>query len=104
MATQAHLRARGLPDALAQAENRIVRPRDLAGVYRNARAEFARLVEGGLLVRLAHGYYAIVPEGERGRSWKAPIEAVALGIAVADYGQDGAALMGITAARLLGAV
>ena len=106
MATQnpARRRARGLPNELARAENRIVRPRDFGDIYRNAGADFARLADAGLLVRVAHGYYAIVPEGERGRRWRPPIEAIALGIAVADYGYDDAALMGITAARLLGVV
>ena len=106
MATQntARRRARGLPNELARAENRIVRPRDFGDLYRNAGADFARLADAGLLVRVAHGYYAIVPEGERGRRWRPPIEAIALGIAVADYGYDDAALMGITAARLLGVV
>jgi hypothetical protein len=58
----------------------------------------------GLVRRLARGYFAVVPEAERGHEWRAPIEAVALGIAVADYGAEDAALMGITAARILGAV
>lgn len=97
-------RARGVPDALARAENRIVRPRDLIDVYRNAPAEFARMVERGVLAHVAHGYYAVVPERQRGRNWRPAIEGVALGIAVADYGRDQAALMGIAAARMLGAV
>ncbi len=97
-------RARGVPDALARAENRIVRPRDLIDVYRNAPADFARMAERGLLAHVAHGYYAVVPERQRGRNWRPAIEGVALGIAVADYGPDQAALMGIAAARMLGAV
>lgn len=46
----------------------------------------------------------LLPESARGREWKVPAEAVALGIAVADYGVDGAAVMSISAARLLGAI
>jgi predicted transcriptional regulator of viral defense system len=94
----------GLPEPLARAENRILRPRDFAAAYSNPRANFIRLAERGLLVRVAHGYYAIVPEEQRGQRWKPPIEAVALGLAVADYGRDDAALMGIAAARILGGV
>ena len=55
-------------------------------------------------MRIAHGYYALVPEERRLDYWKPTIEGVALGVAVADYGRDGTALMGITAARLLGVV
>ncbi len=98
------LRARGLPKVLAQADNHVVRPKDLAETYRNPRADLRRMEQRGLVRRVARGYFAVVPEAERGHDWRAPIETIALGIAVADYGADDAALMGITAARVLGAV
>jgi predicted transcriptional regulator of viral defense system len=103
-ARAARRRAPGLPPVLARADNQIVRPRDLADTYRNPHAELGRMTERGLVRRIAHGYYAVVPEAERGGYWHPPIEAVALGIAAADFGRDEAALMGITAARALGAV
>ena len=63
------------------------------------------MADAGLLSRLAHGYYAIVPEQVRHLGgWRPTIEGVALGIAQVDYGPEGAALMGISAARLLGAI
>lgn len=99
-----HRRNPGLPDALARADNQVVRPQDLADVYTNPAAELARMERRGLVRRVAHGYYVVVPEAERGGHWRADVEKVALGIAVAEYGHDAAALMGITAARVLGAV
>jgi predicted transcriptional regulator of viral defense system len=99
-----HRRAPGLPGVLARADNQVVRPKDLAEVYTNPTADLTRLERRGVVRRVAHGYYAVVPEAERGDVWQAPIEAIALGIAVADYGVTEAALMGITAARLLGVV
>jgi hypothetical protein len=98
-------RAPGVPEPLARAENRLVRPRDLEGYYRaNPRAEFQRLVDRGVLVGVATGYYLVVPDEHRGSYWHPAVEAVALGIAVADYGRGAAALMGPSAARQLGAI
>ena len=98
-------RAPGIPEPLARAENRLVRPRDLEGYYRaNPRAEFQRLVDRGVLVGVATGYYLVVPDEHRGGYWHPAVEAVALGIAVADYGRDAAALIGPSAARQLGAI
>ena len=87
---------------VARTENRVVRPRDLE--YQDATLALRRLVERGALRRFAHGYYLVPPDTHRGvRPWNPQIEAVALGIAVADYGRDAVALMGISAARLRGA-
>jgi hypothetical protein len=57
-----------------------------------------------VLHRLAPGYYAIVPLDQIGRSWIPELEAAAIGIAAADHGVDGVALMGLSAARVHGAV
>jgi predicted transcriptional regulator of viral defense system len=89
---------------LAQTENRVVRPRDFRDAYANPGVEFGRLARRGVLAKLAHGYYVLVPEEHRGEFWQPEVEGVALGIAVADYGQDAVALMGPTAARVLGAI
>ncbi|HWL37146.1 MAG TPA: type IV toxin-antitoxin system AbiEi family antitoxin [Frankiaceae bacterium] len=96
--------ARGLPPRLAQRDNAVVRPRDAADVYVNPHAEFARLVDNGLLLRVAPGSYAIVPRPWVGRVWRPDLAAVALGIAQADYGRDAVALTNVSAARHHGAI
>jgi hypothetical protein len=53
---------------------------------------------------VANGYYTVVPLEQRGTSWKPTLEAVAAGIAVATYGPDEAVLMGVSAARIHGAI
>lgn len=93
------------PSQLIRRGNRILRPRDAASLYPNPRPEVARLVGRGALRRLAHGYYVAPPDDQLGDpDWRPAIEAVALGIAQADYGRDGAALMGPSAARVQGAI
>src|SRR5438874_12539652 len=89
---------------LTRTENRILRPRDFDDVYANPGGEFGRLARTGVLDRLAHGYYLLVPEEHRGAFWRPEVEGVALGVTVADYGRDAVALMGPSAARLLGAI
>jgi hypothetical protein len=89
---------------LARAENRVLRPRDFRDVYTDPWGEFTRLAKTGALAKLAHGYYALIPEERRGEYWQPEIEGLALGIAVSDYGRDDVALMGPTAGRLLGAI
>lgn len=71
-------------------------------MYAQPSKELSNLADQGAVLRLAHGYYAVVPEPARGGAWRPPIEAVGLGIAQVDYGTDGAALMGPSAARVLG--
>lgn len=96
---------RALPPALAAADPRLVRPRDLGEAYAQPPKELRDLAHQGLLLRVAHGYYAVVPEDVRHLgAWMPPLEAVALAIAQRDYGFDEVALMGMSAARLLGAV
>ena len=89
---------------LAQTGNRVLKPGNFHHTYANPWEEFARLTRTGVLTKLAHGYYLLVPEDHRGRYWTPEIEGIALGIAVADYGRDEVALMGPTAARVLGAL
>lgn len=90
--------------ALAQTGNRVLRPGDFRETYVNPWEEFARLTRTGVLTKLAHGYYLLVPEEHRGGYWAPEVEGVALGIAIADYGRDPVTLMGPAAARLLGAI
>ncbi|MEU0545581.1 type IV toxin-antitoxin system AbiEi family antitoxin [Nocardia sp. NPDC005978] len=93
-----------LPSEVWHRPLRTVRPQDLAGVYAQPRPEIARLVEQGALHRVAHGYYVVVPPEYVGRNWLPGLEAAAAGIASSIYGADRAVVMGISAARLLGAI
>lgn len=93
-----------LPAAFAQVPLRTLRARDAASVYAHPRAELARLADRGVLHRVATGYYVVVPQDRVGRRWLPGLEAAAAGIASAIYGPDDAVLMGISAARLHGAI
>lgn len=97
-------RASGLPQALAGTVAGVLRPVDGTGVYVQPQAEFLRLEERGLLHRLATGYYVTVPPAHRGARWMPTLEAAAFGVAAADYGSEHAVLMGLSAARLHGAI
>lgn len=94
----------GLPIEITAADPRVVRPRDLRDRYARPAKELARLAEGGALLHLAHGYYAVVPEQYRHTRWQPSIEAVGLAVGQADYGRDAVIGMCPTAARLLGAI
>ncbi|WP_019928614.1 type IV toxin-antitoxin system AbiEi family antitoxin [Nocardia sp. BMG111209] len=93
-----------LPVDLARFQLRTVRPQDAACVYAHPRPELARLTARGLLHRVANGYYIVVPQAEVGRPWMPGLEAAAAGIGSAIYGADRAVVMGVSAARLLGAI
>ena len=93
-----------LPVDLARAPLRTIRPADAANVYAHPRAQLRRLAESGILHRLADGYYVVVPQTEVGRPWLPALEAAASGIGSAIYGPDAAVLMGISAARMYGAI
>lgn len=93
-----------LPSALLRRPLRVLRPQDAAGSYAHPRPEFARLTNAGVLRRLGSGYYAVVPDDQIDRNWRPELEAAALGIAAADQGIDAVALMGLSAARIHGAI
>ncbi|MEV4207002.1 type IV toxin-antitoxin system AbiEi family antitoxin domain-containing protein [Nocardia salmonicida] len=93
-----------LPSELWRASLRTLRPQDLADIYAQPGPEIARLVERGVLHRVAHGYYVLVAPDHVGRPWLPALEAVAAGIATSIYGPAHAIVMGISAGRLLGAV
>jgi hypothetical protein len=73
-------------------------------MYVNSPKDFNRLAARGVLHKLANRYYAIVPPDSTDRTWLPSLEAAAYGIAAADYGPASAVLMGLSAARLHGAV
>ena len=97
-------RSTPIPAALAVAPLRTIRPRDAGDIYAHPRAQLVRLAEHGLLHRIADGYYVVVPQNMVGRSWMPSLEAAAAGIAAAIHGPEDIVLMGVSAARLHGAI
>jgi len=91
----------GVPVEIATADPRVVRPVDLRARYANPAKELRRLARRGALLRLGHGYYAVIPEEYRGTAWRPSAESAGLAIGQADYGTDHVAVMGVSAARLL---
>lgn len=92
-----------IPGQLLRRSIQVVRPRDLEESYANPSQEVHRLVSKGVLLNLAHGYYAVPPSEWMGDpAWVPEIEAVALGIAAADHQPGHVAVVGISAARVLG--
>jgi predicted transcriptional regulator of viral defense system len=102
--TMAEHRSTPLPAVLGGAPLRTVRATDARAAYAYPGPELARLADRGLLQRVANGYYIVVPQDMVGRRWVPSLEAAAAGIASAIYGQEDAVLMGISAARVLGAI
>jgi predicted transcriptional regulator of viral defense system len=94
----------GAPRELAALPLRTLRPQQAGGVYTQPRAEMRRLEQRGAVHRLAHGYYVVVPQEHVGAAWMPTLEAAAAGIATADFGPANAILMGVSAARLHGAL
>lgn len=93
-----------VPRELAALPLRTLRPQDAEGVYAQPRGEMRRLERRGALHRLAHGYYVVVPQHQTGTDWMPTLEAAAAGIATADFGPANAILMGVSAARVHGAI
>jgi predicted transcriptional regulator of viral defense system len=89
---------------LLQGPLAVVTVRSAAALYAHPRAELARLAARGVIQRLYSGVYAVVPLGRTTESWRPTIEAAAGALGTAFVGHDHAVLMGISAARLRGAV
>jgi len=89
---------------LASLKRGVLRPRDAAEIYTQPALQFRRLAQDGVLLKVATGYYALVPEASRGNGWRPEIEALALGIGQTDYGINGAVLMHLSAARVQGGI
>lgn len=89
---------------IASLQKGVIRPRDAKKIYTQPALQFRRLEREGVLLKLAHGYYAHIPEAMRGTVWRPEMEALALGIGQADYDRDDVALMHISAARIHGAI
>ncbi|WP_422631253.1 type IV toxin-antitoxin system AbiEi family antitoxin domain-containing protein [Rhodococcus opacus] len=99
-----HTRGTPLPAELARTALRTIRPQDATHVYAHPRPEMSRLADRGVLHRVAHGYYIVVPQEQVGRPWLPALEAAAAGIASTIYGAHRVVVMGVSAARLLGAI
>jgi predicted transcriptional regulator of viral defense system len=100
----AQRRNTSVPAVLAGAPLRTIRATDAGTTYAFPGPELARLADRGLLQRVANGYYIVVPQDMIGREWVPSVEVAAAGIASAIYGATHAVLMGISAARVLGAI
>lgn len=96
--------ATAVPRELAALPLRTLRPQQASGVYAQPRGEVRRLERRGVLHRLAHGYYVVIPQEHVGTAWKPGLEAAAAGIATSDFGPGNVVLMGLSAARLHGAI
>ncbi|BBZ32933.1 type IV toxin-antitoxin system AbiEi family antitoxin domain-containing protein [Mycolicibacterium confluentis] len=93
-----------VPPSLAAHALGTFRPAQAKHTYAYPAAEVARLHERGLLHRLANGYYVVVPPAMVGRRWVPGLETAAAGIASAIYGPHDIVVMGVSAARLHGAI
>ncbi|MHA7653918.1 type IV toxin-antitoxin system AbiEi family antitoxin domain-containing protein [Mycobacterium sp. ML4] len=93
-----------VPPTLAAHPLGTFRPAQAKHTYAHPAAEVARLHERGLLHRLADGYYVVVPPAMVGQDWMPGLETAAAGIASAIYGPDDIVVMGVSAARLHGAI
>jgi predicted transcriptional regulator of viral defense system len=100
-ASKAKRHAAGVPEQLWRRPVRVVRPRDANGIYSDPSEQFGRLTRRGLLLRLAPGYFALVPPDRVGSNppWVPPLADAGWAIAAADYGVDAVALCGSSAAR-----
>ena len=83
---------------------RTFRVADAAVAYAHPAPQLRRLEQLGVLHRLAHGYYTVVPQDQIGSNWMPTLEAAAAGIGTARFHPDRAPLMGVSAARLHGAL
>ncbi|MCW4354123.1 type IV toxin-antitoxin system AbiEi family antitoxin [Hoyosella sp. YIM 151337] len=97
-------RRHGLPAELARFPLSTMRPQDAASVYAHPRPQVARLVRNGDLYQPARGFYVVVPRDRVDTAWHPELEAVAAGIATAQFGEGVPVLMGVSAARLHGAI
>src|SRR6218665_3833574 len=86
--------------AIGQAPMRTVRAADLEGIYTHPVQQFAILLRRGVVHRLTHGTYCLVPHEQVGPGWRPPLEAATAAVATALYGDRVPVLMGLSAARV----
>jgi hypothetical protein len=97
-------RAGGLPAPLTRTPFGVLRPIDAASVYARPRQEFLRLTERGCSIDSQPATTPSCRPIHNDRIWQPTLEAAAYGIAATDHGVAGAVLMGLSAARLHGAI
>lgn len=83
---------------------RTFRTADAEIAYPHPAPQLRRMERLGTLHRLAHGYYTVVPQDQVGADWMPALEAAAAGIAAACFRPTRAPLMGVSAARMHGAL
>ncbi|MBC9226320.1 hypothetical protein GL325_08305 [Aeromicrobium sp. 636] len=88
---------------VARAQLRAVRPVNLADKYANPRALLRHHAANGELIRLAPGYY-MAPPDDQPLTWRPTIETATAAIATTAYPGEEIVLMGLTAARIHGAL
>jgi predicted transcriptional regulator of viral defense system len=94
-----------VPADLYDRETLLVRPRDFADRWANPTKELGRLADAGIVRAVSRGYW-LIPPADRltDPGWRPEAEAFGLALAVADYGPEAVALMGVSAARHHGAL
>ncbi|HLR27579.1 MAG TPA: type IV toxin-antitoxin system AbiEi family antitoxin [Ruania sp.] len=89
---------------IGRAPMQTVRPQDLTATYAHPRKSLADLEQRGVVHKVAHGYYCLVPPEENPATWMPVLEAAAAGVATAKWGEAATVLMGLSAARIHGAL
>lgn len=91
---------RGVPEQIAAAPMRTVRPLMLRNLYANPEKEVVRMRNGGRLVRIAPGTYTAKPDRiSAADDWFPVFEEAAMAYAICQYGPRVPVLFGIGAAR-----
>jgi predicted transcriptional regulator of viral defense system len=97
-------RATGVPPELATFPLRTFQTSEARAAYSHPAPQLRRLANAGVVHHLAHGYYAVVPQDEVAQDWMPILEVAAAGIAAACFRGLRAPLMGVSAARMHGAL
>ncbi len=97
-------RQAGIRPELARLPLRTLTAQHVTAIYQHPHQQLAKLAARGLLHRAAYGYYIVVPQDRVDQPWQPELEAAAAGIATAMFGPERAILMGVSAARVLGAI
>lgn len=90
--------------AIGRLPMQTLRPQDLEGFYANPRKSLADLERRGVVHKIAHGYYCLVPAGRKAQVWLPELESAAAAVATAIWGDGIPVLMGLSAARVHGAL
>lgn len=85
--------------AIARAPLRTARFQSVQHFGSNPWRTLTRIADHGGLAHLTQGIYTAPPDGRDGRTWKPTLEAAALAVATARFGNRNAILMGLGAAR-----